>query len=519
MSRARCDRLPVVVCDGAGEPEGETMTADLPFWRAQRSIRVQTVGRPGFSVEAVDTEDPVHQGGFLFARGLFLMTHEAATILDLGEASGPDAGFPTRLNPDDYRVVDGDSSPLYSLGIREYEYLGELDLPQHVAELQCRARTRARARQHLPNPASGPRKRVHPEDCTVSLHYVVTGEGGWIPKGNPDSPPGPVPPVAALNWGSGDPEIAVVDTGLDIYSSATGENAQFDATEPTPPEGSVLLVDKDADVDLLYAELPDGSKTTTLASQAGHGTFITWIAERWSGEKTRIVNVRALDPDGVGTEKMLVGALTRLLTTYPGVAVINLSLGGYSDPTDYSALGPEYADASPPNTIPLGIGSWLAQNSDLHQQPLFVASAGNNGIADRPFWPAADSRVVGVGSVTPNRGKSMFSNSGSWVDAWSLGEDVIADYPAGDFEADQGVVVHMQGAARWSGTSFAAPLVGAEVVRRRHATAPGQAAQSPTTLWHDLRDELEAGGSAGPYDQGVVWDPRDLDPLHDPTRP
>jgi hypothetical protein len=481
------------------------------YWREQRSDRVTDEQRLPFSVAAIDTESP--EGGFLHSRGRFLMTHEAETVLDLGNQTPPDTpNFPSPLDPVHYTDVSVEGSPLYRLGIREYEYSGAEDLPGHVAELQCRARARARSR----GPALAP---IAADRCVVALHYVLTGEIGWIPKGNPDTPPEEVAAVRALKWGVGAPEIAIVDTGLDIYSTVTGEYALSDAAAPTRPEGSVLYVDKELDVDLLRAELPGGGRSDSLAAQAGHGTFVTWVAERMSGENTRIVNVRALDPDGVGTEGMLVAALSRLLEAHPGIAVINMSLGGYSDPTDYAALGPQFADASPPNTIPLGIGAWLDANSDLPQQPLLVAAAGNNGIAGREFWPAADGRVVAVGSINTNQKRSKFSNSGPWVDVWSLGEGIVGDYPQGDFEVAAGSPVHLNGGARWSGTSFAAPVVVGEIVRRRHvAPPPGKPAPSPVEAWADFRIELEAAGLLGPDDQGVLWDPRSSDPTRDPTQ-
>ena len=95
-----------------------------------------------------------------------------------------------------------------------------------------------------------------------------------------------------------------------------------------------------------------------------------------------------------------------------------------------------------------------------------VASAGNDGIC-RPTYPAALPGVVSVGAIGPF-GPPLFTNYGPWVRACAPGVDLVSTFfanwngkhpLAGDDPDDYA------GWARWSGTSFAAPVVAGALVR------------------------------------------------------
>ncbi|MGB5755934.1 MAG: S8 family serine peptidase [Acidimicrobiales bacterium] len=83
-----------------------------------------------------------------------------------------------------------------------------------------------------------------------------------------------------------------------------------------------------------------------------------------------------------------------------------------------------------------------------------VASAGNDG-SSQPTYPAAS--FIGVGSTAADGKRSCFSNFGPWVDYWVPGEEVLGMVQGDD--------------ATWSGTSFAAPQVAAEVAGGISASA------------------------------------------------
>jgi subtilisin family serine protease len=123
--------------------------------------------------------------------------------------------------------------------------------------------------------------------------------------------------------------------------------------------------------------------------------------------------------------------------------VVVLSLGGYS------------ADNTP---LP-------ATASAIHRLQgrlpgcVVVAAAGNDAV-DRPFWPAAMKGVIGVAAHDQGGRPAGFSNHGDWVDASAPGEGVVSTYL--DFTGNQeptDTKVAFSGWAKWSGTSFAAPIV------------------------------------------------------------
>ena len=122
-----------------------------------------------------------------------------------------------------------------------------------------------------------------------------------------------------------------------------------------------------------------------------------------------------------------------------------------------------------------------------------VAAAGNDGRPEA-VYPAAfavspgvpDSvRVVSVGALNPDgKTPAYFSNHGPWVSRWEIGTSVVSTFPMVDGGAAPELVAgagpadpagferrsadpddFTGGFARWSGTSFAAAICAARLVR------------------------------------------------------
>jgi subtilisin family serine protease len=115
-----------------------------------------------------------------------------------------------------------------------------------------------------------------------------------------------------------------------------------------------------------------------------------------------------------------------------------------------------------------------------------VAAAGNFS-TDRPFYPAAlaarppgpGAPLLSVGALNPNGSVALFSNQGDWVHWWAPGAAVVSTFPplsgsiSPAIRPPHGGGAHRRetldpddfqgGFAIWSGTSFAAPVVAAEV--------------------------------------------------------
>jgi subtilisin family serine protease len=191
-------------------------------------------------------------------------------------------------------------------------------------------------------------------------------------------------------------------------------------------------------------ELPDPDGDLHLDPAAGHGTFIAGLIQLLE-PRCEITVEKVLSSLGEGDEV----AIARRVHALAGVVdVINLSFGGYSMDHMY-VLGAAVRRAKAAGTV-------------------VVASAGNDGVC-RPTYPAALRDVVGVGAIGP-AGPAPFTNFGPWVRACAPGVDIVSWF----FEEFNGPDVGQPGSidpdhftnwARWSGTSFAAPIVAAALAR------------------------------------------------------
>jgi subtilisin family serine protease len=258
--------------------------------------------------------------------------------------------------------------------------------------------------------------------------------------------------------------VAIIDTGL--------------LARPLPPS-----LQHDISLGPNAIEDPDFDKDSYIDPVAGHGTFIAGII-RDLAPAAELTIEQMIDQAGVISELDLADRLMSALAKRPHL--INLSLGGYTDL----------------NHEPLALRTvWSEIQSQ--EPPIVVVAAAGNSASNVPFWPAASAFAVGVGAQGVDGTQAWFSNFGEWVDAWAPGEDLQGAYAAGDYLLHitprwrrfvpptpmRGVlrrftgnlsrtmlpVRHFEGVARWSGTSFATPVVVgviAALMSEQHLTAP-----------------------------------------------
>lgn len=311
--------------------------------------------------------------------------------------------------------------------------------------------------------------------------YAVPGLGGrspvtWV---------GAEPAFGAeeLVDGRRRPVIALLDTGV-------GRHPWLNAT----------IVDRDPRCDRLPIGLPDESSTSDddvavnaltgeLERASGHGTFIAGLV-RQKCPQAKILAIRIVRPDGFVDEVDLLLALNMIWLRQqlairrnePDqlVDVVSLSLGYY-----HEELGDETFD-------PL----LLAPIRALGRLGVAVVASAGNDASERPMFPAAfapwrwgpvrrasadEVPVVTVGANNPDGSIALFSNTGPWVSAHRPGAALVSTVPTHDAARTASVEIeatrsrqsrrtidlddYSSGFATWSGTSFAAPIMAAELAQ------------------------------------------------------
>lgn len=248
------------------------------------------------------------------------------------------------------------------------------------------------------------------------------------------------------------------------------------ATEPFPPESPhryperhthedcdgtgvfVAFVDTGFDPDLARDTPwlqgvqgdPEFYDKTKLGPYAGHGTFAAGIG-RTMAPKIDAYVYGFLPHGGAAFESdLIVGGFARALASAPDI--LSISAGTYSR-GDQGLLGFRVA--------------WEEFGT---KGTVVVAAAGNDGWR-KPFYPAADFFAVGVGALDRKGNRAYYSNYGSWVDCYALGSEHVNAFPNGRYVYAQDPMTGQwaqftDGLARWSGTSFATPLVAGVIAAR-----------------------------------------------------
>jgi subtilisin family serine protease len=270
---------------------------------------------------------------------------------------------------------------------------------------------------------------------TEKLLHITPSTGGGCPSTEPvPVPPGtpPDPPVSTDRQAGRGVRVVVIDTGLDRR------------TARLLPWMRGVRGDSDLGV----------TRTKPLAPYAGHGTFIAGVV-RTMAPRARVVVRRGLPYDGCQWERNLLDLMARSLAE-DRPDVISLSAGTLSDDR-------------------------LALFKGFHREVLshykgvaIVAAAGNDGWS-RCFWPAASAWTTSVGALADDwHSRARFTNHGGWVDVYAPGQHLVNAYPAGWFQYREPKnyqrPVVFKGMARWSGTSFATPVVAGLIAARMSRT-------------------------------------------------
>jgi len=225
------------------------------------------------------------------------------------------------------------------------------------------------------------------------------------------------------------PRVFVLDTGL---ASTFGAPVLANAF-------AAQSIDQNASA---VVDVADADDNKFVDPAAGHGTFIAGVINQVApGCTVSVGQVASMYGD---TDEFLAARMVEdLLPQVDDRSILSLSFGGYALDDAAAALG-------------WAIAEFQARGG------VVVASAGNDSTC-RPAFPAALRDVVSVGAIGPS-GPALFTNYGAWVRACAPGVDILSMFFTGFVGQGQpgpdGVDPdNFSGWARWSGTSFSAPVV------------------------------------------------------------
>lgn len=285
------------------------------------------------------------------------------------------------------------------------------------------------------------------------VHVSPGGGGQACPATEPEETglTEPWPPVDPQTDGDR-VSVVVVDTGWNPTSGADGRTPWLKGVEGD-----------------------DEDNGAQLRPYAGHGTFIAGVV-RCVAPLTDVW-VEGFAVGGVGgggiLESEIVGQLEEAMTHDP--RVINLSAGCRTR-----------------LDLPSKAFRRFHRNHLEGADCVLVAAAGNDSWA-APFWPAAFRWAVGVGSLDRDGRVSEFSNYGVSADVYTVGRNIVNAFPDGTFVCHEtpnkgDVRVFSTGLARWSGTSFAAPIVAGMIAREISETGCTAEEARRTVLGRAVRD-------------------------------
>jgi subtilisin family serine protease len=322
---------------------------------------------------------------------------------------------------------------------------GDQDLLLTLAEAEADTAIRDAAEQRYAHePGGHSRRRLFTPDHLVH----VAGKATCCPATEPAETglPGPWPPVNPDPKAGKGVNVVVVDTGW--HQPASAHSWLRGVTGVKEPQGVT-------------------NERGKIRPYAGHGTFVAGVIRAIAPAcKVHVLSfhVNPRKPGGGVRESELVQMLDKAVGRTPTPHLINLSAGAR---TRFNLPARSFE-------------KWWADVRPNYPDLVVVAAAGNDASTE-DFYPASFGWAVGVGSLDRDGRVSGFSNHGPSVDAYALGRNIVNAFPRGTYVGHERPIIgderrFTRMLARWSGTSFAAPivtgLIAAEMSNHRPMNAP-----------------------------------------------
>jgi subtilisin family serine protease len=271
----------------------------------------------------------------------------------------------------------------------------------------------------------------HGEPLATAAHIVHTAKlcSATEPEVPGGPAPAPYPPPAAPGAGQNSIKLGISDTGLWQQPPANLHPWLAGVAGVPDPPGPALA-----------------GGQLTIPYEGGHGTMVAGMARCTAPGAG--VYVGSHFPYSGGTLEYMLAMDLETLIAGQSPDLINLSAGGYTRG----------------DVPPLAFTEFRRRHPDV----TLVAAAGNDS-TDRQFWPAAFDWAIAVGALGADlQNLAWFSNYGHWVDVYALGDGVVNAFATGVYKyhlpPQQPATQVFDGMARWSGTSFSAPLVAGLIV-------------------------------------------------------